>query len=836
MKADVPTGWTIDSVETVPAEALDDWNFTPQAGQPQKLNVRLSQAISTQRGVRVIVIGHRRALPARGNQPRVALASHEYRLAEFQQVTERRRLVSAQADSQQQLGLVGDIGIVRLEPSALVDTERTLFENGAGRLLFLDDSVSANFGLRVRSESPRYAATIQLIATLKPTSLSELCRIRCVPEATPVARVLVQFSPSGAVSPSWQLDQEPAGEFTARLLTDAERRATALTDGETWEITLQRPRSAPFELTAQRTRSIPRGPEPHAVSLVSLPQADSQTGQIEVHASEGAIPSIQSFDLKPLMPEPPAYNAISTQQAVFRYTPAQEQRLMISHRPEESRTAALWAWNAILTSRIGSSGRCVHALRYELENTGRPSVQLQLLDSQTLREVRVNGTRVVALAVAQQQTLTIPLPPRERYCTLQVEYEETCPTQAILAKTHLRWPQLDAPILNHRLRLCVPPGLALADASQPASWGWQAQPDWRSRLFGALARPESSRPPSLFSFDDWYREFQQEPIPVALRRRGEACLQAWDQLLAPARDTSRAETLGEWAQRYDRLASDNPAALRPLRIDAMALTHYGWYGDSRLATATAGGSLTSGELLRRAGLVFVLTEDSLILTTRDQITPARAGWELAPQLLFVSSATTDDDSFDTTLGVKAWLALPQTARSPWPAEPLNTLSDLEASGWRVYHLSLGDEASTAIVLCRQHEILALAWGIFLAVAACMYWVGRRRIRLWIIGTSGAALLALILPGPLVPCGTAIFLGSLVAGIALAARHDRKVYRVIAPGSTMTHALPRVTAPAVVIIALAGCWLTVSYAQEATESEKKTPPVEVQRVLIPVDDD
>ena len=59
--ADVASEWVIDDVITIPGEHLDDYDVTPATGNAkQRIHIRLRNAVTPQRSVRVSIRAHRR--------------------------------------------------------------------------------------------------------------------------------------------------------------------------------------------------------------------------------------------------------------------------------------------------------------------------------------------------------------------------------------------------------------------------------------------------------------------------------------------------------------------------------------------------------------------------------------------------------------------------------------------------------------------------------------------------------------------------------------------------------------------------------------------------------
>ena len=101
LTARLSRGWTVDSVESLPADVLDDWTFERQEGQ-RKLTVRLAKALTPSRPVRLVVMA-RRLYVAPGQD----LGLDDLAPLEFLAAADEQPLVTVRAAGQYQLKLAG---------------------------------------------------------------------------------------------------------------------------------------------------------------------------------------------------------------------------------------------------------------------------------------------------------------------------------------------------------------------------------------------------------------------------------------------------------------------------------------------------------------------------------------------------------------------------------------------------------------------------------------------------------------------------------------------------------------------------------------------------------
>lgn len=792
----LPPGWVVDSVETEPASALDDWTVTGGTEQESQLTVRLAQPVTTQQSLQLRVHAHRRA-PARNER----LQPDEYRLADWQQVKRLRRLIAVQTETQQQLALVGDAGLVRLDPKTLTPTEQRLIDAPASRLVFVEASATPAFALALRSESPRFAAETSTTFVLGADLLSESHSIRIVPDGTPISRVLVRFTPALPREVTWKLEENSGAEITARPLATA--------NGELWELLLPRPQNSPLTVTAERQTNLRPGDALRETPLVVVADAETQRGQITIEVADGVSPVVEQQGLKPVL----LSEATSATRARFLYQPAQDQRLLIGHAPAEARPAPLWAWSRQMIGRVDTTGQRICTVSYYLENTGASQWLLRLPPGARLRQARVNGARLTNLA-APETELAIPLPLGEQYLLVEVEYSLPPRELGFVEEVTLPAPTTTIPVLAQETQVWLSPAFELTETVD-------RQLDWRSRLLGPLVRREAG-PTSLFSVETWQQPFRGQRATSTERRWAANCRDVWQQIVSEG-----PATWGEAVERYDRLASDAPQFLPALEIDAAALASLNISAETELAAPErASPSL----LFAQHHLALVLDQQTVRLTSR--LRASGAPYERFDPIITIA---VEPDAGAQARGstVADWLTRPELPRWPWQAGEPSLWTDLDAADWTA-HTFAGHGDEIRVTISRIYDVRALAWGVFLASAGLGAWLVSRRWFVYLVLVAAAAIVALWLPAAFAPLATAAFLGALAGGLAALAwrplRHARSAVVTTSPVSESR--LPVAVGGVILLIGVA--WWNGSSAQEPRGTP--APASETYRVLVPTDED
>jgi hypothetical protein len=240
IEAEVARLWTVQAVETVPADALDDWNFEEGRGSG-KLTVRLSRAATAARPVRLLIRGRYVQSPL-GR----ALGMEDLVPIRFLSARVGRRIVSLRAAQSCRLRLSGDERLRRIDPQGASPRDLELLSIAPQAVVFEHDAGASSLRAVLTPLEPGYAAAIRVEAAVREGSLVESYQVRCVPEGGAVDRLRVEFSHAREVPLRWtSADDEPVA---ARRLPPS---GGAGPEGESWEIPLVPPRSTPFEFRSR---------------------------------------------------------------------------------------------------------------------------------------------------------------------------------------------------------------------------------------------------------------------------------------------------------------------------------------------------------------------------------------------------------------------------------------------------------------------------------------------------------------------------------------------------------------------------------------------------------
>ena len=417
LSADVSPSWIIDSVETVPADSLADWSYTPGAGPAARLDITLAKSIRPDRPLRLLVGGRWRRAP-RGEQLRFS----DLEMVTLRGVTASRCVSAVHSAAPFQLQTTGGQELLRLDPARLSRIDAALLGGGPiadGTLSFVDDEAAQDLTVTIANEVPRFSGSVHLDAQVSDTALVETYRIRCQPESAELDRLLVHFSRRRDEPIRWSLvtpDNEGTtgnasftgatftnGAFagspdlqdrlSARRLSAAQQTALGLAaGGEVWELTFRQPGSTSLEIQALRSSALGADTP---LSLAELVQASEQQGSIAVWATGRRIPQISNRRLQPVPINPTGSNSplpapadqaprSAIELAAYQYDPVEE-IISAAVDPAPSLTVspgvdrpAAWAWSCRLDSYFSPDGSSQHLACWRIENTGRTRVRFQM--------------------------------------------------------------------------------------------------------------------------------------------------------------------------------------------------------------------------------------------------------------------------------------------------------------------------------------------------------------------------------------------------------------------------------------------------------------------------
>jgi len=488
--ADVLPGWTIDAVESRPAEALADWKLTTGATGGQLL-LRWKRTAATESPPLLFVRGHRRSRePAAAGQT-AHFRAEDLLPLEFRDVQSRNPLLRLRPQEGYDVRLLDAQNLPRLDFESLTAEQTGLFVDSAPTVVYSYDPRRSRFTAFLQELRPHYAAEVRSEATVAGETLTESYALQVAPEGSRVSKLLVQFSQPREQPLHWRLLSEGPTAIVSRKLTDAEQRARGVSLApEAWELSLSTPRSAPFAIGA--TRSLPLDAESQALSLATLPDANSGQGRLTIKAGANESISITNQGLTPVAlideaADGAALPLASRQRACFEYGAGSGAGgVTVARTADGLKTADAIVWRKEIQSWEDSAGAGVHLATFRIQNAGCAEVFVSNDYASTLDRAWCDGAPVTLTADGKSR---IPLHVDRRFVTIVVEFHTAYQPPGMRWDIELPPIHINLPVLQTEWSLRPPPGYAFLSVDGGTCDRVADERSWSQRLFGPLGRP-----------------------------------------------------------------------------------------------------------------------------------------------------------------------------------------------------------------------------------------------------------------------------------------------------------------------------------------------------------
>ncbi|MEN6407213.1 MAG: hypothetical protein ABFC77_12165 [Thermoguttaceae bacterium] len=493
LEADLARRWRIDAVRSKPSGAVADWNLERRADGGQRLRIRLSESLSSEKPLRLKITARRLFAP-RLEQ----LVGDDLPPLRFRDLTDEKRLVAVRTAGANAVRLSGDERLNRMDLARLSPAERELFAEPPGDLLFESNEASEPLMVSLVGQKPNYDAAVDVDVAVGAVAIRETCRIRCTVVSGRVDRVPVLFFPRREGPVQWSLDGDATDRgVSARRWSAAELSAAGWDASlEVWELSFAKPQSGTFELTARRQTPW-NGRQPATVLLAALPEASHQRGSLELSSLDATRLNVDNRRLAPRLPTVPATDRSSSARLAYRYDPLRDTvdgtsaavRVLDSR---ESDSANAWIWESRLESWFPPCGVARHRAAYDVQNAGRKSLRLVMpsgVRRDDLRRVSIDGDP--ATWQWTDGRLTVALPAGSKFLSLIVHWTAAADPLGRVAALSPSLPEPDVPTLRRRWTAWAPPGyenirwsqtplpLGEANGQEMDSPGWTA---WRFDL------------------------------------------------------------------------------------------------------------------------------------------------------------------------------------------------------------------------------------------------------------------------------------------------------------------------------------------------------------------
>jgi hypothetical protein len=494
LTAELRSGWVVDALETAPADALGEW-YVDRTADPQLLCLQLDRAIVPGDPVRVFATVHSTAAATDS----IPIADLEP--LDWQHLQSDAKLLELWPAEQYDLEVHGKWR--ELSTDQVSSTQRELLSGEVGgRLAIVEQESSAT--IRRVPKRIAYDATIEIEAALVNGHCEVSYEVTCIPRGGGIDHALV-FLPEPSTTKIQWIEAESQRVLNVTKMPTSDPRMGGLpAGGGLYRLDFGRLYARPIHILAKR--SIPWN-DRRAVPLVSLPDAASQQGLLTVASAGNNLPEVSAENMSPA-PFPwqsriaSVVNSSLETRAVFRFQPtrfydaASPPHLWIAPVDLGS-SAQMIAARIDVESRYSLDGHGVHRAIYQLSNQGATAFAFTLAEGTRLTAALVDG---IAVPISESLgNITLPTPPQQREVVAELQLTSQAPPLSNGVALRSPLPATENALLTGSWRVKLPSGFAATDpaAEAPASSG-----DWRSRLFGPLAR-RTDRPFNPFDVSDW---------------------------------------------------------------------------------------------------------------------------------------------------------------------------------------------------------------------------------------------------------------------------------------------------------------------------------------------
>ncbi|HEX4415622.1 MAG TPA: hypothetical protein VH107_18460, partial [Lacipirellulaceae bacterium] len=488
---ELSAGWSIESVETIPSDALAEW-FIDRSDQRRTLEIQLTHPAGPGHSITVIVNG--RLQHSNLAEP---LTADALRVVRWSNARVIQHLVAFQSVEPFVAETIGDLPSV---PQNLIgDSERALFDLNANENQVVDlTRASKDAGLRLDVRRAEYKADVQLDANLGNNELRQSWRVTARPTSNPIDRVLVYATAPLGDGVRW-VERVTNSPVIAKLLPpDDPQRKNLPKTGQVWLLRLSQPTSKLVELGVVTTCTLTKRSQ---IPLLALPEAVDQHGLVYVHSATGNSPLIDSTGLAPIPvaisdARASANDDSRAVRAAFRYAPANCEDA--NHAPSLSMAppagsdiAPFIVRHLNIESFIWPDGKAQHCATFDLINEGATEFRAWLPREANLGAVMVNHQLLdTTRASPAGSFVPIPLSAALRQTSVKIYFEmkeaPLGPSSVLTAPDVLH----DLPVLEHEWNVWLPQEFTAQGESQSES-------NWRRRLFGPLARSSHTTPFNL---------------------------------------------------------------------------------------------------------------------------------------------------------------------------------------------------------------------------------------------------------------------------------------------------------------------------------------------------
>ena len=746
-EAELWPAWQIDSIDSVPPGAIEDWSVGKSEAARRRVSIRLAKALAHGQVLRIAVTARRLRSPLKQE-----LTWDDLIPLRLAGTVGQPGLVAIRAAEPYRLRLSGTERLKRVDYRTLTPAQRELLAELPRGVVFEDDAGAHDLRVSLESRRPTYSADISVEAEVRSGWVRETYAVRCTPQAGAVNRVLVCMSQRREKPIQWASLPDNKLPVTGRLLTAEAQSPDADRGKEIWELLLPRPVNTPFEIRGWRETPFTGQT---AISLAALPEATTQEARVAVFSPVPKSVRLRNEGLVRLAPELSAQSQLLSTCGAYRYDPVGDVldeggRLWVSAAEDDPTVGGL-VWLAHLQSFYEADGAARHAACYRIQNTGCRTVRMGFpgwAEADNV-ELWVDNDRAACRWQddGAQRQLVVELPPGQKLVTVSVGF--ATPPRPLGATGFLDapLPELDLPIVSQYWTVWLPPGYAASYRDPRWPRLSDPSPTILQRLLGPLARSAEAELFDPLNPRSW-------PIPGPSRaRNSEAAEKA--QAVLQWLGTMLAD--GSPSAQWGILIGSNMGEAPSLRlfVDSQALAEIG-ITPQTLAPPLKGSRPVDRavRLLQSSRLALLLCGNCVVLTSAAQCAlwhpwlealefPNVFRVKVGPLADLLEQAAEPGDP--ALVEADVWINQPAQSRPPWSIEAPPARTGLPLEARPCYRLAVSSAAEARLAYAHLPTMRMLGATAFLLSMVVCRWKAAARRKAVLVGVAVLAAAALVLP-------------------------------------------------------------------------------------------
>jgi len=719
-------GWIVDSVEMI--SGADVESFVVLNGV---LSIELDAPIISELPTELAVRCHRTVVDSRFN-------GSDLRILEPVDASDTLATGSLSVDQSIRLSMLNDSGLQRV-PTADEDVSPVVLSYRVNHGLDLTE-------FRIHALESHYAIQSTTDVLFESFVVRERFSISVLPESNPVERIEFQLSGTAATDIHWQLtDAASSNQISAQLIP-------GVVGGGRWEVVFREPVSEPTTIIgAAETRS----DGPYTVPLIRVPDASDDSGRVVISAQQGVRLELEPVGVISEYPQIFSQREYSQEKAFFRYQSNQPGSIRVN-RLDASARRMHWAWSQAILLTVNPRGAVQHDETFNIENNGDQFFSVQLTEDAELQSVMVNGISIQVPpghpASGNRMVFDLPLPPLERFVTLQLRYRTE--HSELSRITPLRVPVALASCLVMRSNwtVAVPPGFESA--------GGIAANSLSGRLFGPWIRRTENPPFNLFNSEDWQDIFGEVHGSKAVPSFAGDIAGELEAALRDEGANGNPVTWANWFARYNRYVSRSGKEHLPFcLVDIIGLEQAGITASGGSIRAIGIESTNATKILTQQGLILLLVDSKLVLTHKNTVMELD-GVDLSSWILET------EGYYPVEFLLGSQYLLPTDWSDNYGRFDARAIESSDATGeivqWQYVSGSLTGDGYVNVRLYHETTNLAVCWAVFLISLGGMVWLGvRYQDRLLYVIASLTAL-CIVAPNLMFPVLSYVFMASLLS--------------------------------------------------------------------------